>query len=72
MRDLEASSKFNKAHQKDSALYYKSRAFDDILKLGEPLSYSMNLKIAGYLEEEGDFAGALEYYMSALKILEDR
>ena len=72
MRDLEASSKFNKAHQKDSALYYKSRAFDDILKLGEPLSYSMNLKIAGYLEEEGDFAGALEYYMSALKILDDQ
>ncbi len=72
MKDLEKSVRFKKADQKDSALFYKSKAFDEILRLGQPLSHGMNVRIAGYLEEEGDFSGALEYYMTALKILDDQ
>lgn len=72
LRNLEKMQFYTTEIQnRDSAVKYMNRAFSEIMDSPEALSYDMNLKIADYLTGESNFQGALDYYMTALKKLDE-
>ncbi len=71
VESLRKSKLFIRKHDKDSASVYMNKAFRLMPADKGKLSYSMLLKVAQYLEDENNYMGALEYYLQALKVLDN-
>ena len=69
--NLNKATFFSKQLQnKDSAVYYMNRAFK-LIPDKKQLPYNTLLNVADYLQSENNFTAALEYYLLALKVVDN-